>query len=93
MTIKPFRQSSPEQSQPDRKVSVPWVFSLWPDAADQHAVGEMASRELVDTASRLVILRRSPSIVTKAGSFSASASSACSFFLLRPPGLPDWRPS
>jgi len=32
----------------------------------------------------LVILRRSPSTVTKTGSFSASASSACSFFLLRP---------
>jgi hypothetical protein len=27
--------------------------------------------------------------VTKTCSFSASASSACSFFLLRPPGLPD----
>jgi hypothetical protein len=34
-----------------------------------------------------VILRRSPSIVTKTGSFSASASSAYSFFLLRLPGV------
>ena len=48
MTIKLFQPSSPEQSQPDRKVSVPWVFSLVPGCCGPHAVGEMASRELMD---------------------------------------------
>ena len=42
------------------------------------------------TASRLVILRRSPSIVTNTGSLSAATSSAGRFFLGRPRGLPDW---
>src|SRR5271166_3584157 len=45
----------------------------------------------VTIASRLVILRRFPSIVTQNRSLSASASTAGRFFGLRPRGLPDWR--
>jgi hypothetical protein len=44
----------------------------------------------VTIASRLVIVRRRPSIVTTTVSFSASASSAGRLLVLRPPGLPDY---
>ena len=44
----------------------------------------------VTIASRLVILRRRPSIVTRVRSFRASAKSAGRLLALRPPGLPDW---
>ena len=41
-------------------------------------------------ASRLVILRRRPLVVTWTVSSSAAASSAGRVLALRPPGLPDW---
>jgi len=44
----------------------------------------------VTIASRLVIVRRRPSIVTRVRSFRASAKSAGRLLALRLPGLPDW---